>query len=70
MDYLRIAVCDDESIDLSKTIELLKSYDSEQQLTIITYMSANALLYSINRKTIFHYSSPCLSIRPIAHSDW
>ena len=49
MDYLRIAVCDDESIDLSNTMELLKSYDSEQQLHIITYMSANDLLSSIKK---------------------
>lgn len=49
MDYLRIAVCDDESIDLSNSIELLKSYDSEQQLHIITYKSANDLLSSIKK---------------------
>ena len=50
MDHLYIAVCDDESIDLSKTLELLKIYDSAQQLRISSFMSAGDLLSSIKNK--------------------
>lgn len=50
MEYLHIAVCDDESIDLSKTLELLKTYDSSQQLRISSFSSAGDLLSSINNK--------------------
>lgn len=46
MGNLRIAVCDDESIDLAKTVDLLKSYNSEQQFQVASFMNAGELLSS------------------------
>lgn len=44
MDQLHIAICDDEIIDLSQTLELVKAYDSNSQLQITTFLRAAELM--------------------------
>lgn len=44
MDQLHIAICDDEIIDLSQTLELVKAYDSNSQLQITTFLRAADLM--------------------------
>ena len=44
MDQLHIAICDDEIIDLSQTLELVKVYDSNSQLQITTFLRAADLM--------------------------
>lgn len=44
MDQLRIAICDDEIIDLSQTLELIKNYDNNKQLQITPFLRAADLL--------------------------
>lgn len=44
MDQLNIAICDDEIVDLSQTLELLKIYDNNSQLQISTFLRAADLM--------------------------
>lgn len=44
MPHLQIGICDDESVDLVQTLDLIKSYDTEQQLTVSTFLRAVDLL--------------------------
>ena len=44
MDQLRIAICDDEILDLSQTLDLVKKYDSNNQLQITTFLRATDLM--------------------------
>lgn len=49
MDQLHIAICDDEIIDLSLTLELVKAYDSNSQLQITTFLRAADLMEKANQ---------------------
>lgn len=44
MGNLRIAVCDDEPLDLSNTIEMIKGYDKTKTFDIVPFTRACALL--------------------------
>ncbi len=44
MGTIRVAVCDDEMQDLAQLLSLIRQYDKEQQLEIITLFHAAALL--------------------------
>lgn len=44
MDQLHIALCDDEIVDLSQTLDLLKLYDKNNQLLITTFLRAADLM--------------------------
>lgn len=44
MEQLRIAVCDDETADLSSVIRLLQGYDKGQFFKILPYLQASELL--------------------------
>lgn len=44
MDQLRVAICDDEMLDLSQTLELVRLYDKHTQLQISTFLRAADLL--------------------------
>ena len=52
MPHLQIGICDDESIDLAQTLDLIKNYDSEKQLAVNTFLRAGDLL-DASRKTAF-----------------
>lgn len=44
MGTLRIAVCDDEPLDLSNTIEMIKEYDKVKMFDIVPFTRASSLL--------------------------
>lgn len=44
MTNLRIAVCDDDPLDLSQTLEMIQQYDKNESLEIISYTRASDLL--------------------------
>lgn len=44
MDQLHIAICDDEIVDLSQTLDLVKVYDNNNQLQITTFLRAADLM--------------------------
>lgn len=44
MGTLRIAVCDDEPLDLSNTIEMIKKYDKVKMFDIVPFTRASSLL--------------------------
>lgn len=49
MEQLQIAICDDEIIDLSQTLELVKIYDHNSQLQISTFLRAVDLMERANQ---------------------
>lgn len=50
MDKLKIAVCDDEAVDLTQALALVEDYDLKQQLHIIAFHRAAELLVKIQDK--------------------
>lgn len=50
MDKFNIAICDDETLDLTNTIELVKRYDFQNQLHIEAYFRAIDLLEAGKKK--------------------
>lgn len=44
MERFRIGICDDETMDLALTMELIKQYDGNQQLQILPFLRASDLL--------------------------
>lgn len=46
MERVRIAVCDDERVDLDYTLELIKRYDTELLMQVDSYIDADSILTS------------------------
>ena len=44
MEHLHIGICDDESVDLENTLDLVRKYDTEQQFAVSTFLRAADLL--------------------------
>ena len=44
MSILRIAVCDDDPVDLANTIEMIEQYDKNKSFDIVPFAQASALL--------------------------
>lgn len=44
MEQLHIALCDDESVDLIHSLDLVRQYDTEQQFIVSTFLRAADLL--------------------------
>lgn len=49
MENIRLAICDDETADLEKTLALVKEYDTGKKLIITAYSQAAPLLRPENR---------------------
>lgn len=49
MSNIRIAVCDDEALDLAQVIELIKEYDTGNQMSVSSYLRAADLLGDTER---------------------
>lgn len=49
MDQLYLAICDDEMLDLSQVLELVKLYNNNNQLQIATFLHAADLLNASNQ---------------------
>lgn len=51
MDNLRVAVCDDDTADLSEILSFLKVYDPDSQMTFFTFLSSKDLLKAFERES-------------------
>ena len=48
MGKLRIAVCDDDPIDLANTISMIEKYDKSKTFDIVSFTQASPLLNATN----------------------
>lgn len=50
MEKFRIAICDDEALDLTKTIELVKRYDAQNQLRVEVFFRSLDLQEAVKKE--------------------